>query len=137
MVLRLFIFLAVVGVLIVGLRFLGGDGLPFDSRDVSQIRFRYSYEDTDQVVVNDYSEVQKIMATLKVEPKGKCLCAHSAEVVFSINGADHAASVCGHCFNLSGQYKGYLTMPAGFLGFMEAYKDSSKLRQPWDGKSAL
>ncbi len=137
MVLRLFILLVVVLTLIVGLKHLGGDGLPFDAGDVSQIRFRYAYEDTDQVVVSDYSQVQEIMATLRVKPKGQCLCAHSAEVIFTINGSEHAANVCGHCFNLSGEYKGYLTMPAEFLEYMEAYQDSIELRQPWDGKSGI
>ncbi len=104
---KIFILLVVVLTLIVGLKHLGGDGLPFDAGDVSQVRFRYAYEDTDQVVVSDYSQVQEIMATLRVKPKGQCLCAHSAEVVFTINGSEHAANVCGHCFNLSGKYKGY------------------------------
>ena len=122
--------LVIVIAAIYGLQILGGDGLPFDAGDVECIRFKYSYEDSTQVVVREAKQVAALMSMLRVKPKGPCLCAHSAEVVLVISGEDHTASVCGHCFNFGGKYHGYLTMPEGFSSMMAAYRDSARLREP-------
>jgi len=125
--------LALVVAAMVGLRSFGGDGLPFDRRRVTGVRFRYSYEDTTEVVVDDYDQVQRILATLRIEPGFKCLCVHFAEVHLTLDGEDETASVCGHCFDFRGRYHGYFRMPPGFRDVMVAYRDSTRLRRPLPG----
>ena len=128
--------LAAVVVLAVVLRYFGSDGLPFDRGDVTEVRFRYSYEDTTEVVVEDYEQVQRIMSTLRLRPQGPTLCIHISEVVLTVNGVQHVASICGNCFDLKGEYHGYFEMPSEFAEQMLAYRDSASLRRHWDGRSA-
>ncbi len=124
--------IALAGISSVGV--CGEDSLPLDSGNVSKIQFQYAYGDTSQVVVYDSSQVHAVMATLQLEPAKACECAHSMAVVFTVDKVCHRASVCSHCFDLSGRYKGHWVMPVKFYAFIEAYRDSNGLRQPWDGR---
>lgn len=118
-----------------GLGIQRNEGLPFDPKAVSQIQFRYSCTDTTQVVITNPSQVKTIMATLKLRPKEPCACLHLREVILTVGGTQIEAGVCNHCFDLRGDYYSRWTMPDKFFSFMEAYRDSTHLYQPWDRKS--
>jgi hypothetical protein len=122
----------VVGSIVV-LGHFGGNGLPFDIGEVSCIRFRYAVSDSEQIVIHDPVRVKSILKSLKVEPGVPCtMCDYEESVVLTISGVDHVAVVDSHDLIFQGEYRGSLRMKPGFYELMDAYRDSSQYREPWE-----
>ena len=115
---------------------LGAGGLPFDPRDVDCIRFRYSCQDTTQIAVRDRAQIDRLLASLRLEPQGgrpvlRARLDADGEVALEVNGDTLWVAVGQHDLYLGGKYGIYYHNSPDFYLLMRAYRDSTHLSEPW------
>lgn len=115
---------------------LGAGGLPFNPRDVDCIRFRYSCQDTTQIAVRDRAQIDRLLASLRLEPQGgrpvlRARLDADGEVAFEVNGDTLWVAVGQHDLYLGGKYGIYYHNSSDFCLLMRAYRDSTQLSEPW------
>lgn len=67
-----------------------------------------------------------------IQYPGECLLCE--QVDFTVRGDEQTALISPHSFVLLGEHRTVMRMPSDFYRLMSAYKDSVRLRRPWDGR---
>jgi hypothetical protein len=97
--------------------------------NTTNITFTAWGENLHGFALEDRKSVQRLLSTIHLERKERCLCAHRLGAIFKGPSGQVEISFCDHCFNVvDGNHSRYYKMPKAF--YAEFYAQARAETQP-------